>query len=105
MVQYSVQWVDLNPTQGAEMQKGRPCVVISPTEANRHFRTVLAAPVTGTDLGLPTRHKISVGDVSGFVALDQLRALDKSRFREVVGQLSADDSQALKQIIKEFLVD
>ena len=105
MVQYSVHWVDLNPTQGAEMQKVRPCVVISPTEANRHFRTVLAAPVTGTDLGLPTRHKISVADVSGFVALDQLRALEKTRFREVVGQLSVDDSQALKQIIKEFLVD
>ena len=105
MVQYCVHWVDLNPTQGAEMQKVRPCVVLSPTEANRHFRTVLAAPVTGTDLVLPTRHKISVGDVSGFVALDQLRALDKSRFREVVGQLSVDDSQALKQIIKEFLVD
>ena len=50
MVQYSVYWVDLNPTQGAEMQKVRPCVVLSPTEANRHFRTVLAAPVTGTDL-------------------------------------------------------
>ena len=105
MVQYSVHWVDLNPAQGAEMQKVRPCVVLSPTEANRHFRTVLAAPVTGTDLGLPTRHKIAVGAVSGFVALDQLRALDKSRFREVVGQLSTDDCQALKQVLKEFLVD
>ena len=105
MDQYSVHWVDLNPTQGAEMQKVRPCVVLSPTEANRHFRTVLAAPITSTDLGLPTRHKLSVGAVTGFVALDQLRALDKSRFREVVGQLSTDDSIALKKIIKEYLVD
>ena len=105
MDQYSVYWVDLNPTQGAEMQKVRPCVILSPTEANRHFRTVLAAPVTSTDLGLPTRHKISVGAVTGYVALDQLRALDKSRFREVVGQLSTDDCKALKKILKEFLVD
>lgn len=105
MDQYNVFWVDLNPTQGAEMNKIRPCVVLSPTEANRHFLTVLAAPITGSDLGLPTRHKIAVNNVTGYIAIDQLRALDKSRFREVVGRLQDGDIKMIKSIIKEYLVD
>lgn len=105
MDQYNVFWVDLNPTQGAEMNKIRPCVVLSPTEANRYFLTVLAAPITGSDLGLPTRHKIAVKNVTGYIAIDQLRALDKSRFREVVGRLHDGDIKTIKSIIKEYLVD
>ena len=105
MNQYSVYWVNLNPTQGAEMNKSRPCVILSPTEANRHFRTVLAAPITGTDLGLPTRHKITVGTMTGYIALDQMRALDKSRFHDTVGRLTDGDVKAVKNILKEFLVD
>ena len=30
--QFEVYWVDLNPTVGAEMQKVRPCVIVSPEE-------------------------------------------------------------------------
>ena len=86
--QYNVYWVDLTPTQGGEMSKNRPCVVLSPTETNRHFLTVIAAPITGTDLKLPTRHKILVKNVSGYIALDQMKALDKSPFHEILGRLS-----------------
>jgi mRNA interferase MazF len=105
MEQYNVYWVDLNPTKGGEMNKIRPCVILSPTEANRHFLTVIAAPITSTDLGLPTRHKITVKKVAGYIALDQMRALDKSRFREKVGHLNDTDIKTVKSVIKEFLVD
>jgi len=36
--------VALDPTEGAEIQKTRPCLVISPDEMNRHLRTVVVAP-------------------------------------------------------------
>ena len=105
MKQYNVFWVDLNPTQGEEMNKVRPCVVLSPAEANLHFRTVIVAPITGSDIGLPTRHKIVVNNVTGYIALDQMRALDKSRFREAVGPLSAEDVLMIKSILQEFLIE
>ncbi len=103
--QYSVFWVDLNPTKGAEMAKVRPCVILSPTEVNRRFFTVISAPITHTDLGLPTRHQIILKDISGYVALDQMRALDKSRFLNKAGMLSSNEIKEIKGIIKEYLVD
>ncbi|QDR81944.1 type II toxin-antitoxin system PemK/MazF family toxin [Sporomusa termitida] len=103
--QYSVYWVDLNPTKGGEMNKVRPCVILSPTEANKYFLTVISAPITNTDLGLPTRCKIKVKNVTGFVALDQMRALDKTRFCDKAGSLRDAEIQIIKSIIKEYLVD
>ena len=38
--------VSLDPTPGAEIQKTRPCLVVSPDESNRHLRTVIIAPMT-----------------------------------------------------------
>jgi mRNA interferase MazF len=35
----------LDPTVGSEIQKMRPCVVISPNEMNTHLRTVIVAPI------------------------------------------------------------
>ena len=38
--------VNLDPTVGSEIQKFRPCVVVSPEELNAHLRTVIVAPMT-----------------------------------------------------------
>jgi len=39
--QYEVYWISLNPTQGSEMAKNRPCVVVSPDEMNQFLRTLI----------------------------------------------------------------
>ncbi|MFA6111030.1 MAG: type II toxin-antitoxin system PemK/MazF family toxin, partial [Candidatus Latescibacterota bacterium] len=41
-----VYLVDLNPTRGTEIQKTRPCVIVSPDELNAHLRTFIVAPLT-----------------------------------------------------------
>jgi mRNA interferase MazF len=104
--QYSVYWVDLNPTKGAEINKVRPCVVISPPEMNNHLKTIIIAPITskGRD-GYPTRFKMAIGDVSGWIVLDQIRAIDKNRLCDNIGNLSIDEIETLKTIIKEMLID
>lgn len=63
------------------MNKVRPCIILSPTEANKHFLTVISAPITNTDLG--------------FVALDQMGALNKTRFCDKVGCLSGVEIKAI----------
>ena len=104
--QYSVYWVDLNPTRGAEMNKTRPCVVISPPEMNSFLRTVIIAPITSRGReGYPTRVKMSVKGISGWIVLDQIRAIDKTRLCEKIGELGAQEIAAVKSIVKEMLVD
>lgn len=104
--QYSVYWVDLNPTQGAEINKIRPCVVISPIEMNQHLRTIIIAPVTTTGReGYPTRVRIAGGEIKGWIVLDQIRAIDKTRLRQRIGELSPKEISEVKNIIKEMLVD
>lgn len=103
--QYGVYWVDLNPTKGGEMNKVKPCVILSPADVNKHLLTVVSAPIASTDLGLPMRFGINVKNVKGFVALDQMRALDKSRFCDKVGTLSSSEIAICKAILKEYLID
>ena len=76
--------VDLEPTIGAEMNKTRPCLIISPDEMNDVLRTVQIAPITGVERELPTRVFIKATRGSGldkdsYVVLDQLKTIDKKR--------------------------
>jgi mRNA interferase MazF len=104
--QYTVYWVDLNPTRGAEINKIRPCVVISPSEMNDHLKTIIVAPVTsrGRD-GYPTRIKLSIDEINGWIVLDQIRAIDKNRLCDQAGTLSEEEIIDVKNTIKEMLVD
>lgn len=104
--QYSVFWVDLNPTKGAEINKTRPCVVISPIEMNTYLRTIIVAPITSKGReGYPTRVKIAVNNVDGWIVLDQIRAIDKTRLCDRIGELTSLETLEVKNIIKEMLVD
>ncbi|WP_227766335.1 type II toxin-antitoxin system PemK/MazF family toxin [Zhaonella formicivorans] len=104
--QYDVYWTDLNPAKGSEINKVRPCVVISPPEMNAYLRTVIVAPVTSKGReGYPTRVYMSVSDVYGWVVLDQIRAIDKSRLCNKIGSLDENAVCAIKSVIKEMLVD
>ncbi|MEA5420025.1 type II toxin-antitoxin system PemK/MazF family toxin [Spirulina sp. CCNP1310] len=43
---FDVFWISLDPTVGREIQKTRPCVIISPDEMNCYIATVIIAPMT-----------------------------------------------------------
>lgn len=76
---FEVYLVNLDPTVGSEIQKTRPCVVVSPDEMNRHIRTVIVAPMTTTHRQYPTRVACCFRGKDGQVVLDQLRTVDKER--------------------------
>jgi len=99
--QYSVVIVNLNPTVGSEIQKTRPCLVISPNEMN--FDNLIIAPMTSTDKDYPTRVKI---DKSSFIVLDQIRTISVKRvLKKTDIKLSVKDIKKVKNIIKLMLVD
>lgn len=71
--------VQLDPTVGSEIQKTRPCVVVSPPELHQHLRTVIVAPMTTGSKPAGFRIPITFKGKSGLILLDQIRTLDKSR--------------------------
>ncbi|MDI6707311.1 MAG: type II toxin-antitoxin system PemK/MazF family toxin [Firmicutes bacterium] len=103
--QYTIYWTDLDPTKGSEMKKVRPCVVISPNEMNHNIDIVIIAPLTSTSKNYPFRVKTKLDGRTGWIVLDQIRAIDKSRLIKEAGQLEAEDIISVKAVIKEMLVD
>lgn len=101
--QRSQVWlVSLEPTQGSEINKTRPCVVVSPDETNRLLRTVIVAPLTSTIKNYPTRVSITFGDKPCSIALDQIRTVDKSRLIKKLGMISGNECQSVADILVEM---
>lgn len=94
--------VSLDPTRGAEMQKTRPCVVVSPDEMNRHLRTIIVAPMTTSERRYPTRVPLTFRGKPGEVALDQLRTVDRQRMLKKVGKISPGTAQAVSSLLVEM---
>ena len=103
--QYDVVLVNLDPTVGSEVRKTRPCVVVSPDEMNRQLNTVIVAPMTSTSKVYPSRIQVNSGGRTGWVMLDQIRAIDRLRVTKVLGRLLPDELEEIKQVIKELFVD
>lgn len=97
---FDVYLVALDPTQGSEIGKTRPAVVVSPDEANDYLRTVLVAPMTSTIKRYPSRVRLKFQGREGEVALDQLRALDK---RRLIRRLGAVSPAAVTRISKTLI--
>ena len=103
--QYSVVLVNLDPTVGSEIQKTRPCVIISPDEMNRFLRTIVIAPMTSQSKDYPTRVRIKHKNKDGWIVIDQLRTIDKQRIIKVFDKLSEKEIEKIKLVIKETFVD
>lgn len=101
---YDVVLVNLDPTVGAEAKKTRPCVVISPDDMNRALQTILIAPMTSTRRGWTFRPVVTGPKNQSELALDQMRAVDKSRIIKPLGALNLADQQAVYAILKELLI-
>ena len=89
MLRGEVHLVRLDPTLGSEIQKTRPCVIVSPDELNEHLRTVIVAPLTTSGRAYPWRIRCRFQRRSGYIVLDQLRTVDRERLVERLGVLTA----------------
>jgi mRNA interferase MazF len=99
---FDVWLVNLDPTSGSEIQKTRPCLVVSPDEMNRHIATVIVAPMTTQGRAYPTRVTCRFQGKSGQIVLDQLRTVDKVRLVKRLGQIAAAARQATLTVLGEM---
>ena len=100
--QDQVWLVTLDPAQGVEIQKTRPCLVVSPDEMNQHLRTVIIAPMTTVTRPYPTRAGVRFQAKQGQVALDQLRAVDRVRLVRMLGKVSTKTAQDVSVTLLEM---
>ena len=102
--QYEIYWIVLDPTLGSEINKIRPCLIVSPDDSNTYLNTVIIVPITSTIKKYPMRMDIILQNRNGQVALDQMRCVDKLRIKDKMGSLNKKEVEKLKGLIKEYLV-
>lgn len=105
VAQYEVFLIDLDPTRGHEIQKTRPCLVISPNEMNKNIGTVIIAPMTTKSHSYPSRIEVNFDGKQGWVVLDQIRTVDKVRLVKKLGKIKAEEVSKVKTSIREMLVE
>jgi mRNA interferase MazF len=97
--------VALDPTLGSEIQKTRPCVVVSPPELHDHLRTVIVAPMTTKSRPAPFRVPVTFDRRKGLILLDQIRTVDKVRLVKRAGAIAertlADTLHTLQEVFAE----
>jgi mRNA interferase MazF len=92
----------LDPTVGSEIQKTRPCLILSPPEMNDRLHTVIAAPMTTASRPAPSRIPVTFQGRPGLILLDQLRALDKARLIRRLGDVSQATLRATLARLREI---
>jgi mRNA interferase MazF len=103
--QYQIVLVNLDPTLGSEIQKTRPCIIVSPNEMNDNLQTVVIAPMTSTSRKYPTRVKVKHNSQEGLIVIDQIRTIDKIRIVKVFSSLTEKEIHECKRVIRETYVD
>lgn len=102
---FDVFWVSLDPTVGREIQKTRPCVIISPDEMNQYLSTVLVAPMTTRSRAYPTRVACHFQGKAGEIVLDQIRVVDKARLVRRMGEIDAKEQAGVLDILSEMFAE
>ncbi|CAN7370458.1 Endoribonuclease PemK [compost metagenome] len=97
--------VALDPTVGSEIEKTRPCVILSPPEMHDYLRTVTVAPMTTGSRPAPFRVPVTFQRKTGLILLDQLRTVDKSRLVKRAGGLSDRIVEDTLRTLREVFAD
>ncbi len=94
--------ISLDPARGGEIQKTRPCVVISPDELNAYLRTFIVAPLTTGGHRYPFRVPCRFEGRAGYVVIDQIRTVDRERMVRRLGKLSPSTLGRILAILQEM---
>jgi mRNA interferase MazF len=102
---FEVFLVNLDPTVGHEIQKTRPCLVISPNEMSHHISTVIIAPMTSKGRKYPTRISCTFQGKKGQIVLDQIRTVDQKRLIKKLGIISKGTQEKTLHTLQELFAN
>lgn len=92
----------LDPTVGSEIQKTRPCLIVSPDELNAHLRMAIVAPMTTGSRPSPFRVAIKFKRKEGLILPDQIRTVDKARLVKRLGKVDSVTMNAVLDVLAEM---
>ena len=99
-----IWWVNLDPAVGREIQKRRPCVVLSANEVNRVRATPVVVPLSSSpEAAPPIVVSVPSAGKEAVAVMDQIRAVDRRRFVNRAGVLADADLRALEMAVKRVL--
>jgi mRNA interferase MazF len=99
-----IWWANLDPTVGSEIQKTRPCVVISNSVVNQHRRTVVIVPLSSSPRAAPpVLVSVTCSGRPAVAVIDQVRAIARERLVERIELLSAEHLGAIEDALREIL--
>jgi mRNA interferase MazF len=99
----AIWWVELDPTQGGEINKTRPCLIISNNVLNRLRKTVVAIPLSTSAKANPPI-TISVSSLKDSVAImDQIRAVSRHRLKSKIGKIKDLEMQIINRALIPIL--
>lgn len=102
---FDVYLVNLDPTMGSEIQKTRPCLVISPDEMNAHIATVIIAPMTTRGRDYPTRVNCIFEEKAGQIVLDQIRTVDRTRLVKRLGKITPAERREVLDVLSQMFAE
>jgi mRNA interferase MazF len=105
VVRGEVWSVALDPTLGSEIQKTRPCVVVSPAEMHDHLRTVIVAPMSSSGRAAPFRIPVTFRQKQGLILLDQIRTVDKTRLIRKEGAVTEPTLMNTLNVLQEVFAE
>ncbi|MEI6181270.1 MAG: type II toxin-antitoxin system PemK/MazF family toxin [Chloroflexales bacterium] len=105
MNRFDVYLVPLDPTVGVEIQKTRPCLIISPDEMNDYIQTVIIAPMTTKARAYPSRVATRFEGKEAHIVLDQIRTVDKRRLVQHLGRISAATQAHVLTVLAELFAE
>ena len=101
-----IHWVNFpkRDPKGAEIEKTRPCVILSLTAVNAVRRTVLVVPLTTSpEPAPPIAIAVASAGPDSVAVCDQVMAVDKRRLKNRTGSVSPKDLQVIEQSVRLVL--
>jgi mRNA interferase MazF len=99
-----IWWISLDPTQGSEIKKTRPCIVLTHGTINRLRRTVAVVPLsTAAKPHPPITVPVTCQGSAAVAVVDQIRAVAKHRLKAKIETISPDELDEVCQAVSAIL--
>jgi mRNA interferase MazF len=100
ILRYHIYWANLDPTQGSEIAKTRPVVVVSPDAMNSRIDTVVVCPLTSQlHPSWASRVQCDCAGTPSEIAVDQIRTVSKSRLTKPLDKLDAVTAEQVRDVV------